>query len=55
VWLWITNIAILLGEEFNAEIERGRAISGGQPVDEEPYVDMRDVPKKKHRAHHEQE
>jgi membrane protein len=55
VWLWITNIAILLGEEFNAEIERGRAISGGQPVDEEPYVDMRDAPKKKHRAHHRQE
>ncbi|PDP85446.1 ribonuclease [Glycomyces fuscus] len=55
VWLWITNIAILLGEEFNAEIERGRAISGGQPPDEEPYVDMRDVPKKKHQAHHQQE
>ncbi|MFD6953297.1 ribonuclease [Nocardiopsis sp. TSRI0078] len=49
VWLWISNIAILLGEEFNSEIERGRAISGGQPADEEPYVELRDEPKKKHR------
>ncbi|CAL9346892.1 hypothetical protein SUDANB121_00396 [Nocardiopsis dassonvillei] len=44
VWLWISNIAILLGEEFNAEIERGRAISGGLPEDAEPYVEMRDDP-----------
>ena len=34
VWLWITNIAILLGAEFNAELERGRQIQGGlQPAD----------------------
>ncbi|NYH51461.1 membrane protein [Nocardiopsis arvandica] len=48
VWLWISNIAILLGEEFNSEIERGRAISAGQPEDEEPYVELRDQPKEKH-------
>ena len=29
VWLWISNIAILLGAEFNAELERGRAIEAG--------------------------
>ena len=29
VWLWISNIVILLGAEFNAELERGRAIEGG--------------------------
>ncbi|WAE76639.1 YihY/virulence factor BrkB family protein [Streptomonospora nanhaiensis] len=45
VWLWISNIAILLGEEFNAEIERGRAEEAGQPPGEEPYVEMRDRPK----------
>ncbi|MFE3459452.1 YihY/virulence factor BrkB family protein [Nocardiopsis aegyptia] len=45
VWLWITNIAILLGEEFNAEVERGRAAEAGHPVDEEPYVELRDLPK----------
>lgn len=47
VWLWISNIAILLGAEFNAEIERGRAEEAGQPPDEEPYVQMRDRPKEK--------
>lgn len=47
VWLWISNIAILLGEEFNAEIERGRAQEAGQSSEEEPYVEMRDRPKKK--------
>ncbi|GAA1755592.1 YihY/virulence factor BrkB family protein [Streptomonospora arabica] len=46
VWLWITNIAVLLGEEFNAEIERGRALAAGRPEGEEPFVEMRDVPKK---------
>jgi membrane protein len=25
VWLWISNLMILLGAEFNAELERGRA------------------------------
>ena len=33
VWLWISNIAVLLGAEFNAELERGRAIEAGQPPD----------------------
>ena len=28
IWLWISNIAILLGAEFDAELERGRAIQG---------------------------
>lgn len=46
VWLWISNIAILLGAEFNAEIERARAADAGQSVSEEPYVELRDVPKK---------
>jgi membrane protein len=42
VWLWLSNIAILLGAEFDAELERSRAISAGHPVDEEPYVELRD-------------
>ncbi|WP_255610164.1 YihY/virulence factor BrkB family protein [Micromonospora sp. PLK6-60] len=42
VWLWLSNIAILLGAEFDAELERGRAISAGHPADEEPYVELRD-------------
>jgi membrane protein len=45
VWLWIANIAVLLGAEFNAELERGRRIEGGHPEDEEPFVEPRDTRK----------
>ncbi|GAB2864350.1 YihY/virulence factor BrkB family protein [Streptomyces deserti] len=45
VWLWITNIAILLGLEFDAEMARQRAIAGGHPAGEEPYVEPRDTRK----------
>jgi membrane protein len=43
VWLWIGNIAILLGLEFDAELARQRAVAGGLPPDEEPYVPPRDT------------
>ncbi|MFG3686624.1 YihY/virulence factor BrkB family protein [Micromonospora sp. NPDC047740] len=42
IWLWLTNIAILLGAEFDAELERGRAIAAGHPAESEPYVELRD-------------
>lgn len=45
VWLWISNIAILLGAELNAELERGRAIAAGVPASQEPYVEPRDTRK----------
>ena len=45
VWLWISNIAVLLGAEFNAELERGRAIEAGQPADQEPFMEPRDTRK----------
>ena len=47
VWLWLTNVVILLGAELNAEIERGRQIAAGQPADAEPYLPLRDTPKPK--------
>lgn len=43
VWLWLSNIAILLGLEFDAELSRQRAIAGGLPPEEEPYVPPRDT------------
>ncbi len=46
VWLWLTNMVILLGAELNAEIERGRQIAGGHPADQEPYLPLRDEPKR---------
>jgi membrane protein len=45
VWMWISNIAILLGLEYNAELERGRAIAAGHPPGEEPYAEPRDTRK----------
>jgi membrane protein len=45
VWLWISNLAILLGAEFNAELVRGREIEGGRDPDEEPFVEPRDTRK----------
>jgi membrane protein len=44
VWLWLTNVAILLGAELNAEIERGRQIEAGQPAEREPFVPPRVEP-----------
>jgi membrane protein len=45
VWLWISNIMVLLGAEVNAELQRGRAIDAGHPEDEEPFVEPRDTRK----------
>jgi membrane protein len=41
IWLWITNVVILLGAEMNAEIERGRQIEQGHPPDKEPFLPQR--------------
>ena len=43
VWLWIGNLALLLGLEFDAEAVRQRAVLGGMPPDEEPYTEPRDT------------
>jgi membrane protein len=42
IWMWISNVAILLGAEFNAELERGRAIVAGHPAGKEPFSELRD-------------
>ncbi|GAA4961682.1 YihY/virulence factor BrkB family protein [Actinoplanes utahensis] len=47
VWLWISNMAILLGAELDAELERGRAIAAGHPADDEPFLELRDTRKLK--------
>jgi membrane protein len=51
VWLWISNIAILLGAQFNAEMERGRELQAGIPGAEEdiqlPLRDDKKLRKKK--------
>ena len=46
VWMWITNIAVLLGAELNAETERAREIEAGVPgADEEIQAPYRREPK----------
>jgi membrane protein len=45
VWLWITNIAVLLGMEINAELQHGRAIAEGLPPEVEPFAEPRDTRK----------
>ena len=47
VWLWISNIAVLLGAELNAELERGRQIEAGHPAEQEPFVEPRRQPKRR--------
>jgi membrane protein len=42
IWMWISNVAILLGAEFNAELERGRAVAAGHPAGREPFSELRD-------------
>lgn len=45
VWLWISNIAVLLGAELNAELERARVIEAGGSDTEEPFAEPRRAPK----------
>ncbi|MFE1949831.1 YihY/virulence factor BrkB family protein [Streptomyces sp. NPDC059524] len=43
LWLWISNLVILLGLEFDAETVRQRAVAGGHPAEAEPYTQPRDT------------
>jgi membrane protein len=45
VWLWISNIAVLLGAELNAELERGRELEAGLPAERELQLEPRDTRK----------
>jgi membrane protein len=46
VWLWLTNLALLLGLELNAERERSLELAEGRPgADREIQLDARDEPK----------
>jgi membrane protein len=51
VWLWLTNVAILLGAELNAERERSRQLTEGTPgAERELQLDERSAPKDKKRT-----
>ena len=49
VWLWITNAALLLGTELNAERERSIELRDGvKGADREIQLEPRDEPKERH-------
>lgn len=43
VWLWLSNLALLLGAELDAELERGRRMEAGQPEGRDPVAPPRDT------------
>ena len=45
IWLWISNIAVLLGAELNAEVERARELEGGVPEEQTLALEPRNVKK----------
>ena len=51
VWLWLTNVAILLGAELNAERERSRQLKADVPgAEREIQLEERSQPKAKKRS-----
>lgn len=46
VWLWLSNIAVLLGAKLNAELERERQIRMGRAPEPPPFAEPRDAPKR---------
>jgi membrane protein len=51
VWIWLTNVAILLGAELNAERERSREIEAGLPgAERELQLEERSEPSEKQRS-----
>ncbi|MEC3914767.1 YihY/virulence factor BrkB family protein [Nocardia sp. CDC160] len=44
IWLWLTNLAVLFGAAFDAELARARGLAQGQPPDQQPFLPPRDQP-----------
>ena len=45
VWLWLSNLALLFGAEFDAELERSRELAAGLPAEESLQLPERAPPK----------
>jgi membrane protein len=45
VWMWITNVALLFGVEFDAELERSRELEAGLPAERNIQLEPRQAPK----------
>lgn len=55
LWLWITNLALLFGAEFDAELERSRELQGGIAAEEQIQLPMRDARGSDKKAHKHEE
>lgn len=54
LWLWIANLALLFGAEFDAELERGRQLQAGIAAEEDiqlPPRDTRQIDKRAEKEH----
>jgi len=45
IWLWLSNLALLFGAEFDAELERSRELAAGLPAEESLQLPEREPPK----------
>ncbi|MBT2484189.1 MULTISPECIES: YihY/virulence factor BrkB family protein [unclassified Microbacterium] len=54
LWLWIANLALLFGAEFDAELERGRQLQAGIAAEEDIQLPARDTRKSDKAAEKEQ-
>ncbi|WP_375389259.1 YihY/virulence factor BrkB family protein [uncultured Amnibacterium sp.] len=43
LWLWITNLVLLFGAEFDAELERSRELQAGIAAEEQIQLPLRDT------------
>jgi membrane protein len=43
LWIWITNVALLLGAEIDSELERGRQLQAGLPAEKDLQLPPRDT------------
>ena len=43
VWLWLTNLALLIGAEFDSELERQRELEAGLPAHDEIQLPPREA------------
>ncbi len=54
LWLWIANLALLFGAEFDAELERGRQLQAGIAAEEDIQLPPRDTRQSDKRAEKEE-
>lgn len=55
LWIWIANLALLFGAEFDAELERGRQLQAGIAAEEDIQLPPRDTRKSDKAAEKERE